>query len=822
MVEKTSEYKLRKILYENNFNKEFLFDSPSSNKILKELFKNSSKNNSGNQGIPDCLYFNNNTLIIMECKSNNLQKAEKDYIHYYNFIKETDYKIYGICFVNENTFSIFEKENKINKLINLETFDIQLKILNNNIIIMEKTIHKIHNYIRDYTKISNEDKPFFICGILIFLKNENNRKILYKIIENEYIYDYIYNSLRNYQLDYSVFEFLRNDESNKHILFISKIINELYLENLNFDLLNLFYNEFVKYNNTDSKSLGIVPTPDHISKIMNLILDIKETDIVLDLCAGTGTLILESGNYTKNIIACEYQNKLFQLLKANFILRDLNVNCLYHGNCFNFEFKVNKSIINPPYGMKGNETELDFILKQLNSLEENGLCCAIIPIGKINCSISKKMLEILKISKIKKIIECNPKLFYPSANVQCCIILFEKNKHGHLKDDLVNIINYIDDEIIHEKHSGKVKSINFQNKFDWIKEEIVNSTNLQTINLTGNFLNKNIMIDINLNEIMKNLKLKKLEEEYKKQINKINNEEFLIKNNPEKIKSYNICDLFEILMDNLLIKKCNDGKIPLISSSLKNNGIVKYINNESYFINCITLTKNGNPGYCFFHDYEFRATSDIFILKSKFSINKKIGLFFGNLIQNSLKNKYNWQNKLNKQKLFLEKINVPMTENNEIDFDYINNFNEIKFKEFKICDLFEILKKPKEKFENKQKVPLICAKNSNNGIKEYIDSNENTFNGNKIVLITGGNGGAGLAFYQKNPFNITSLTYVLSPKFNMSSKFGKFCAGILSLYKNKYSYSNSWSLTKIHNDTIKLPLTKNNEIDFDYYLINLL
>ncbi len=137
-------------------------------------------------------------------------------------------------------------------------------------------------------------------------------------------------------------------------------------------------------------------------------------------------------------------------------------------------------------------------------------------------------------------------------------------------------------------------------------------------------------------------------------------------------------------------------------------------------------------------------------------------------------------------------------------------------------DLFEILKKPVEKFENKQKVPLICAKNNNNGVKEYIDSNENTFKKNKIVLITGGNGGAGLAFYQENPFNITSSTCVLSPKFNMSSKFGKFCAGILSLYKNKYSYSNSWSLTKINNDTIKLPLTENNEIDFNYYSINLL
>jgi hypothetical protein len=36
-----------------------------------------------------------------------------------------------------------------------------------------KKVHKIYDYIRSYTKISDEDKPFFIAIILISLKKES-------------------------------------------------------------------------------------------------------------------------------------------------------------------------------------------------------------------------------------------------------------------------------------------------------------------------------------------------------------------------------------------------------------------------------------------------------------------------------------------------------------------------------------------------------------------------------------------------------------------------------------------------------------------------
>ncbi len=62
------------------------------------------------------------------------------------------------------------------------------------------------------------------------------------------------------------------------------------------------------------------------------------------------------------------------------------------GDCFEHEFKATKSAINPPYGMK-DKRELDFVLKQLESLPEGGAACAIIPKSKLNSNAQNNKLK---------------------------------------------------------------------------------------------------------------------------------------------------------------------------------------------------------------------------------------------------------------------------------------------------------------------------------------------------------------------------------------------------------------------------------------------
>ena len=83
--EKQSEHELTNTL--KDFNQDYIHYSPSHNEILKHLFSNCSKTGNG-IGLPDRIYlatkllfslkiFDFKTLIIFECKADNLTQAER-------------------------------------------------------------------------------------------------------------------------------------------------------------------------------------------------------------------------------------------------------------------------------------------------------------------------------------------------------------------------------------------------------------------------------------------------------------------------------------------------------------------------------------------------------------------------------------------------------------------------------------------------------------------------------------------------------------------------------------------------------------------------
>ncbi len=682
-MEKQSEYELRCILNKENFNKNCLFNSITENEILKNLFKNASKNNSGNCGFPDYIYFDNKTLIIMECKSHNLVNAVKDYLHYFSFVKNNvNYNIFGIAFVNSTNYKIFNRENLlINKIISKNIFNIKIEDELMSIEQMNSIIHDIHNYIRTNTNIKNDDKPFFIASILIFLKNENNKLLVENFNEKLYLYDLIQNSLKNYNIDYTIFEFMRNDNNNIKLLTLIKKVKKIYNQNSTQDLLNLFYHEFVKYQNTDSKSLGIVLTPDHIANLMILFGNIKKDDIFLDLCSGTGTFALKSSNITKNLICCEWDLKLFTLLKCNFILRNLPLENLYNNDCFEKNFKADISIINPPYGNKKNKNELDFILKQLDSVKENGQVIAIIPISCFSHYLNKKNL-ILKQAKIKNIIICNKKIFEPVAKIQVLIIHLEKNKEGHIYDkDYVKFYDYQDDGIESVKHNGRIKTNFFDEKFN----KMLNNFDEILLKETDEWWFFYTIIKnqkINYINIYKDLIKEKIYLEY---INKIN---LIEKNNikiqlPLNTKIFKITDLFDIFNGKRRTStfvKNNIGIYPYISSGKINNGISGYINEYNFETNdneyFISLAIQGSVGSAFPINGKFWVTDGVVILKPKIKLSLDILKFICNILKEIGKN-FSFERSLKQERLEKEDIILPILENNIIDEKYIINFNNL-------------------------------------------------------------------------------------------------------------------------------------------------
>lgn len=652
MSEKHSEFHLQNLLIKEKFNEKNLYYNIHENNILKNLFKNCSK--SGKKfGIPDRIYFDNDILIIFECKFKNLNNAIKDIEHYIFNLQENNYKIFGVAFIDNMNYKIFEfKDKKLinieNAILNLKTF--KLEKFEENKINMNTEIHKIHKYIRENTKISNEHKSLFIAIILISLKFNWINNIIDNLDSKLCIYDILYNNLKIFNIDTNIFNIIKSSNDIQHLYNLIKQIKNIYDKNPSIDLLNEFYSEFVKYSNTDSKSLGIVLTPPHIVKLMLEQVQINENDIVLDLCAGTGSFLLEALKYNpKKIIGCEFQNNLFELLKCNIILRDLENDkyTLYKDNCFNHNFEATKSIINPPYSCK-SEPEMKFLIKQLESIKNNGECCAIIPIGKLtnNKRNNKFKQQILNMAYIKTIIICRKSLFYPTAMIQCCIVhLIKKINNDIQENDLTNIIDYTNDGFIFKKNLGLIKTNEFESFYLNLQNNIKNRINLKKLTHDNDwtlYTEKKILALSN-NESTKQIELYKLDLEYQKrkiEILNMRNENIL-----ENYYNYKISDIFKL---EYISKTCkisenfNVGVYPLVSASKLNNGIIKYINlQENKTLNkghCLIFS---TVGTCFYQKYNFYGTSSIKILRPIIDITEDKLIHIALLLTNEYLELYN-------------------------------------------------------------------------------------------------------------------------------------------------------------------------------------
>lgn len=661
--EKQSEVNLSNYLKMMNFDERNLYFSPKHNPDLKTIFANCSKSGSG-CGIPDRIYYDKNILIIFECKRDNLDKAKSDIQHYFTSIdvKSTNLIIFGVAFVCESIYKIYKlnNENKkcislSNKTLCLNTFDL---ILCKNTIDMKSEIKKIHDYIYKYTKISNEDKSLFIAIILIGFKNKILIENIDQVIDKDNIYSLLESILNTYEININVFKPLSNNADKEHLYNLTMMIKTIYEQQPSIDLLNEFYSEFIRYGNTDSKSLGIVLTPPHIVTIMVKLMNINNNDVVLDLCTGTGSFLMEANMHNpKMIIGCEYQLKLFNLLKCNMVIRNISNYQIFNNDCFKQEFKATKSIINPPYSTIISEWE--FIIKQLDSLEDGGECCAIIPNSIVNNSSTniKYKQRILEQSSVQNIILCRNSLFYPVANISCIIIHLKKEKLMDRSKHLTNIIDYRNDGFVSKRTQG------------WVAMDSID---------------------------------------------------------PEK--------LFDSLRD----------------STIK-----------------INLTYDMNW-------YILNLMNDDIINIADLRSLKLINDFHNNILM--------------EQK---DKTTISISE----------------FQTVFVKDYFEILTKPKTLYVGSNNVYTIAAKNNNNGIKEISQSNPNTFTGNKIIAVVGGDGGAGLCYYQSNDFNISSSTKVLSPRETiiLDPLVGLYICHQLSKNKAVYNRGNGWTNQKLLNTSFKLP-----------------
>ena len=359
----------------------------------------------------------------------------------------------------------------------------------------------LHNYMRDYAKLSETEKPLLVSGILIALRNRafslSFRDYKQKDLAKKLL-DAIEDVIEEAEIPKAKKQNMRQPYSfimvHPELSKVNPTTNETPLYRLlhdietnvkpfisiyhNFDVIGQFYGEFLRYTGGDKKGLGIVLTPKHITELFAKIANLTPKTVVLDTCAGTSSFLIssmfemikksktdEEKLYIKKhcLIGVEQQPNMYALASSNMILRGDGKANLYQGSCFDegiTESIKNKGatvgMINPPYSQKGEGLhELDFVNHLLNCLKPNGIAIAVVP---MSCAISPHPMreKILKNHRLDAVMSLPDDVFHPIGVVTCIMVFtahvpheqnpFYKSWFGYWKND----------GYIKTKHKGRV------------------------------------------------------------------------------------------------------------------------------------------------------------------------------------------------------------------------------------------------------------------------------------------------------------------------------------------------------------------------------
>ena len=318
-----------------------------------------------------------------------------------------------------------------------------------------------------------------------------------------------------------------------------------------------------------------------------------------------------------------------------------------------------------------------------------------------------------------------------------------------------------------------------------------------------------------------------------------------------------------------------DYNLPAITCTTQNNGISCYVPREkaTIFKNCISVAANGDAP-AFYQPHDFTILQDAYVLKFKGEeLSDLHYLYFVSLLQKIL-TKFDWNNKSGWEKVKQEKIELPISKDGTIAFEFMENYikeleterikeleaylqvtglknytlsakekealnafeaaqNErererervsgapLKWREFKIGELFSVKSNPqlnKDSFEFAEngEYPYFtrtCLNNGINGYVNYLDE-EHKIKGNGLAV-----GMLGMQFfYMQKDFYAGQFTKTCYPKFKkFNQKIAHFFITYLNKQQSQFQAVLVRDFEKTFNETkILLPINQNNQITFEF------
>ena len=501
-------------------------EQKSDNPIIQKLLKNASKSGTG-LGKPEFIIRkkdDNDFLMVIECKADTKYHESKNrdlYKDYavdgallygsylskeFNVIaigisgeSEIDVRISTFLYAKKSTTYtdlLDENNQKIQKILSWDRYidrakfdPILAKLRHSDLM---KFSRELHDYMRDYAKITEAQKQLLVSGVLLALMDKGF-EVAYKKYEGEELASEAFNSIKKViekaelgdthetkkQAVINAFSFiahhpeLQKVDIKKNESPLLYIIHALHLhvqpftkDHYDFDIIGNFYGEFIRYTGGDGKGLGIVLTPKHITDLFAELAKLDKNSVVLDICAGTGGFLISAMKkmtekvsaeekkriLSNSLIGIEQEPQMFALAVSNMILRGDGKTNLYQGSCFDdalfnkIKNKANVGFMNPPYSQKGdNLHEWDFIIRMLDGLSKNATGIVIVPMSltaDTGHPLRKKLLEEHRLEAVMSMPE---EVFYPATPVTCIMVFtahtpHDTDKHheswfGYWKDD---------------------------------------------------------------------------------------------------------------------------------------------------------------------------------------------------------------------------------------------------------------------------------------------------------------------------------------------------------------------------------------------------
>lgn len=381
-----------------------------------------------------------------------------------------------------------------------------------------KDAEELHEYLRNYGNLRDQEKPLVVSGILLALREiefgnfsidlltgddtkTDGRKIMEAIESNlkrsrvspETKKDKLVNQFKIIEDTPKLNEidsFLGKTPLRYYTEFLyNKLYKSIRYNNSSEDYLGRFYGEFMSYSGGDGQSLGIVLTPKHICDLFADLANLQADDVVFDPCCGTGGFLISAMHKmlkkaknetemknirTNQLHGIELQPYMFTIATTNMILRGdgkSNLICddFLKKNPSELQLKgATVGMMNPPYsqGKKSQELcELSFTEQLLNSLTKGAKCIVIVPQSSMTGkNVYEKIIKenIFKHHTLEGVITLNINTFYGVGTNPCIAVFTAGEKHP--EDKICKFIDFTDDGYEVQKHIGLVETESAKDK----------------------------------------------------------------------------------------------------------------------------------------------------------------------------------------------------------------------------------------------------------------------------------------------------------------------------------------------------------------------